>query len=316
MGPTASGKTALAIELTKTLPCEIISVDSALVYKGMNIGTAKPTAEELSEAPHQLIDIIEPTDSYDVAQFCDDAMRLIQQIHLRGNIPLLVGGTMMYFKALLEGLNELPPANKEIRAGIELLAAEQGWPAVHAELAKVDEKSAQRLKPTDSQRLQRALEVYRISGRPLSEWHEIKAQAPLNDSQFNILQFAISPQSRTVLHQRIAHRFEKMVGQGFLEEVIQLLAEYPQLTPTTPSMRAVGYRQAWEHIRGENDLAEFIERGVIATRQLAKRQMTWMRGWPNLTWLQTNESGGLVLEPKEYAEIPPAEVILARVKSV
>lgn len=311
MGPTAAGKTDLAIELFEHLPCELISVDSALIYKGMDIGTAKPDAETLARAPHALIDILEPTQSYSVADFYHDAQAEMQRVAQAGKIPLLVGGTMMYFKVLSEGIAALPSADQAVRDEINAMAQTHGWPHVHAELAKVDPESAARLKPTDSQRIQRALEVFRASGKTLSQyWAEQEAakqraqklalagKASDNDYTetnsmlppvpFELVSLAVAPSERRVLHERIALRFEQMLQQGFLAEVSGLRAR-GDLDLSLPSMRCVGYRQAWQHLDGDYDYAHMKERGIIATRQLAKRQLTWLRGWRDLHWLETGD---------------------------
>ncbi|MGL6071385.1 tRNA (adenosine(37)-N6)-dimethylallyltransferase MiaA [Craterilacuibacter sp.] len=274
MGPTASGKTGLALELARRYPLEIISVDSALVYRDMDIGTAKPGMAEMAACPHHLIDIIAPTEAYSAAQFNDDATRLIHEISARGNIPLLAGGTMLYFKALREGLSELPQADAMLRARLDQEAAELGWPAMHARLAELDPITAARLAPGDAQRIQRALEVIELSGQRLSSLH---AQGRTDAAPFDMLPLALIPSERAWLHQRIALRFELMLQAGFLDEVNALRQKYPELTLTLPSMRCVGYRQAWEHLDGLYDSASFIDKGVAATRQLAKRQLTWLR---------------------------------------
>jgi tRNA dimethylallyltransferase len=274
-GPTAAGKTALALALARRWPMEIVSVDSALVYRGMDIGTAKPSAAEQAAAPHHLLDLIDPSQSYSAAQFVADARRLVDQIRARGRWPLLVGGTMMYFKALLDGIDEMPPADPAIRAAIDAEAAQVGWPAMHAKLAEVDPVTAARLKPNDSQRIQRALEVWRAGGTPLSALHQrAQRDAPPRDGAL----LALEPASRAWLHARIAQRFEAMLEAGFLEEVRRLRAD-PALELDLPSMRCVGYRQAWEALDAGDppDLADIRERGVAATRQLAKRQITWLR---------------------------------------
>lgn len=283
MGPTASGKTDLAIELTQRLPCEIISVDSALIYKGMDIGSAKPTAEELAQAPHRLIDIIDPATSYSAADFREDALKHMQEITAAGKIPLLVGGTMMYFKVLLEGLSPVPTSQPEIRQAIEAEAQVKGWEALHTELASYDPESAARLHPNDAQRVCRAIEVYRIAGKTLAELSQDKGQA----LPYDVKQFAIAPMEKTVLHERIERRFNLMVNAGFEDEV-RALYEREDLNLDLPSMRCVGYRQMWEHLDGKLDHKEMIFRGVVATRQLAKRQMTWLKSWNNLTWLDSN----------------------------
>lgn len=280
MGPTASGKTGVAVELVKHLPCEIISVDSALVYRHMNIGTAKPDAATLAAAPHHLIDIIEPVQSYSAAQFREDALRLMREITARGNIPLLAGGTMLYFKALQHGLDDLPQADAALRAELDEKAQRLGWAVLHAELARLDPATAQRLQPTDAQRIQRALEVCILSGRPMSEILGGETAAPL---LYAVMAIALAPGDRSVLHSRIAHRFDAMLEQGLIEEVKWLRAHYPSLTPAMPSMRCVGYRQAWQYLDGEYDFAALREKGVAATRQLAKRQLTWLRSMSNVT---------------------------------
>ena len=274
-GPTASGKTALALALARRWPVEIVSVDSALVYRGMDIGTAKPSAAEQAAAPHHLLDIIGPEQSYSAAQFVADARRLIAGIRARGRWPLLVGGTMMYFKALVDGIDEMPAADLAIRAAIDAEAAQLGWPALHARLAEVDPITAARLKPNDSQRIQRALEVWRASGTPLSTLHRrAQREAPPPDGAL----VALEPASRPWLHERIARRFDAMLESGFLDEVRRLRAN-PALHLDLPSMRCVGYRQAWEalDVADPPDLADLRERGIAATRQLAKRQITWLR---------------------------------------
>jgi tRNA dimethylallyltransferase len=285
MGPTASGKTDLAIRLRAILPVEIISVDSALIYKGMDIGTAKPTAEEQALAPHRLIDIRDPSQSYSAADFRADALKEMADIVAQGRIPLLVGGTMLYFKALLEGLSPLPAADPEVRAAIEAEASEFGWDAMHAKLAKIDPVSAARIHPNDPQRLSRALEVFAISGKTLTELVETQGEA----LPYQVHQFAIAPQERSVLHHRIEHRFEKMVSEGLNDEV-SALYERGDLHPDLPSIRCVGYRQWWSYLSGEYDESEAIYRGICATRQLAKRQLTWLRSWPNVTWLDAKNS--------------------------
>ncbi len=282
MGPTASGKTDPAIQLRKKYPVEIISVDSALIYRGMDIGTAKPTAEELAQAPHRLINILDPSEAYSVADFRQDALREMQAIACEGKIPLLVGGTMLYYKALLEGLSPLPAADPHIRQEIELQAQQIGWEGLHTELQQIDPISAARIHPNDPQRLSRALEVYRISGKTLTELTKTKGE-PI---PFRIKQFAIAPKDRAELHRRIELRFEKMVQSGFEEEVKALYAR-DDLHPDLPSIRCVGYRQMWEYLDGKGSLDEAIFRGVCATRQLAKRQITWLRSWDDLTWLDS-----------------------------
>lgn len=282
MGPTASGKTALAIELCQALPCEIISVDSALIYRDMNIGTAKPSAQELAQAPHRLIDILDPAQSYSVAEFRNDALSAMHEITQRGRIPLLVGGTMMYYKALTEGLSTLPTADPLVRAEIEKQAAEFGWQALHQSLQAIDPVSAKRIHPNDPQRLARALEIYRISGKSMTELSLNKQPS----APYHFSQFAIAPNDRKVLHDRIAQRFDIMLQSGFEEEVLGLKAR-EDLHLDLPSMRCVGYRQMWQYLNGENTYQEMREKGLAATRQLAKRQLTWLRSWQNLHWLDT-----------------------------
>jgi tRNA dimethylallyltransferase len=280
MGPTASGKTALAMELYDKLPCELVSVDSALVFKDMDIGTAKPTEEELSKYPHHLIDLIDPTEAYSVADFCRDAFRVINEIKSRGNIPVLVGGTMMYFKGLIEGISPLPEAHLEIRAQLEKEAAEKGWQALHDELKAVDPVSAERIHPNDPQRITRALDVYRQTGNTLTQLSQTKGKK----LEGNILQYAIAPKERADLHERIAQRYQIMIEQGFENEVKKLKAR-GDLNDDLPSIRCVGYRQMWQYLSGEMDHEEMVFRGICATRQLAKRQLTWLRNWPDLQWL-------------------------------
>ncbi|MBI1282764.1 MAG: tRNA (adenosine(37)-N6)-dimethylallyltransferase MiaA [Thiobacillus sp.] len=277
MGPTASGKTALAVSLVEQFPLEIISVDSALVYRGMDIGTAKPDAATLARAPHHLLDIRNPAEAYSAAAFCEDARRLMADIVARGKVPLLVGGTMLYFRALLQGLDDLPRADPTVRQNLERAAAVRGWPALHAELALADPVTAARLAPNDSQRIGRALEILQLAGKPMSALLD-RAQAAL---PYRVLQLALIPSDRAVLHQRIAARFDAMLAEGLLEEVQTLRRTYA-LTAAMPSMRAVGYRQAWSYLDGEIDLAALRERGIAATRQLAKRQLTWLRSWPDV----------------------------------
>jgi tRNA dimethylallyltransferase len=279
MGPTASGKTSLAVEMYERFPIDLISVDSALVYKGMDIGTAKPDPGTLAKAPHHLIDIIDPTQTYSAAQFRQDAVRLMAESTREGKIPVLVGGTMLYYKSLQDGLSGLPEADPEVRDAIDAEAlAAGGWPAMHRKLAEVDSETALRLKPTDSQRIQRALEVYRITGMAMSELFKRQSGEVL---PYRVLKIALQPSDRSVLHQRIAERFDAMVHHGFMEEVKALLEEYPSLEPDMPSMRCVGYRQALEYLRGEVSREEFREKGIAATRQLAKRQLTWLRSMPD-----------------------------------
>ncbi len=274
MGPTASGKTELALCLARQLAVEIVSVDSALVYRGMDIGSAKPDAEQRARVPHHLIDILDPTQSYSAARFRADALTCMAEITARGRVPLLVGGTMLYFKALKEGLDPLPQADARLRAEIDQRAARTGWPALHAELARLDPPTAARLQPTDAQRIQRALEVCLTSGRPMSELLGRAGDA----LPYRLLEIALLPSDRSVLHRRIAQRFEAMLRAGLLDELRRLRATYP-LHAELPSMRCVGYRQAWAYLEGRTDEAGFRERALAATRQLAKRQMTWLRSW-------------------------------------
>lgn len=289
MGPTAAGKTDLAIALHKTLGAQIISVDSAMVYRGMDIGTAKPSAEELARAPHRLIDIRDPADAYSVADFVADAQREVEVVSQRGQTPLLAGGTMLYFKALLEGLSPMPPADPVIRADIEAQAARLGWPELHARLSEVDPQTAARLHPNHSQRISRALEVFYTSGRALSDWQGRPEGGLL--PHYNWVLIALAPQSRSVLHQRIEKRFDQMLATGFLDEVHGLV-QRGDLHSDLPSMRAVGYRQVWQHIVGEVDYETMRANGVAATRQLAKRQLTWLRSWHGLSWINTlNQQG-------------------------
>ncbi len=282
LGPTASGKTACALALAEALPVEIVSVDSALVYRDMDIGTAKPTPAELAACPHHLIDIVSPEEAYSAAHFRADALRIMDDIAARGRIPLLAGGTMLYFKALREGLSDLPPADPTLRTEIDRAAAQRGWPALHAELAALDPDAAARLEPTDAQRIQRALEIVRLTGRPLAESYARRAMSP---PPWRLLPIALTPSDRSVLHARIEQRFEQMLAAGLLDEVRRLRTRY-RLDLGMPSMRCVGYRQAWEHLDGLYDLDTLRFKGIAATRQLAKRQLTWQRQfretWPEL----------------------------------
>jgi len=283
MGPTASGKTDAAVELLQHYPVEIISVDSALVYQGMDIGTAKPSAEILKIAPHHLIDIIPPMQAYSAASFSQDALRLMQEITARGKVPLLVGGTMLYFKALENGLNGLPEANPMIREQLDQEAEAIGWPAMHQKLAAIDPESASRLMPNDMQRIQRALEVYEITGQTMTALYQQQTEQANQALPYDVLKIALVPSDRKVLHERIAKRFKQMLANGFVGEVKQLLAQYPNLTADTTAMRCVGYRQALLYLEGEYDIDELCDRGIFATRQLAKRQLTWLRGMQALS---------------------------------
>lgn len=297
MGPTASGKTDLAIALHEKLGAEIISVDSALVYRGMDIGTAKPDAEELARAPHRLIDIRDPAEPYSAADFCRDARREMAAIVEQGRIPLLVGGTMLYFKALLEGLSDMPASDPAVRTAIEAEAQVKGWPAMHQMLSEVDSETAASLHPNHSHRIARALEVYRLSGRPISEWRSGKSDGLLN--KYRWVQLALAPQKRQVLHARIEQRFDRMLQAGFVEEVRELY-ERGNLGPDLPSIRAVGYRQVWGYLAGDYGYDEMRQKGIAATRQLAKRQLTWLRGWQGLQWLESDHAEG---SPERFQEI-------------
>jgi len=289
MGPTASGKTDLAISLCKRFPCDVISVDSALIYRGMDIGTAKPDAQTLARTPHRLIDIRDPEESYSAGEFVRDAYREMDEIFAAGRIPLLVGGTMMYFRALTEGIAALPSADEAIRLAIDTEAEERGWPALHAELQQVDPVAAERIKPNDRQRIQRALEVYRSSGTPLSVWH--RDSAPQRDD-IRYLKIGLSIEPRSVLHARIAQRLDIMVNGGFIEE-LQQLRERPGLVADCPAMRSVGYRQFWRYLDGEYSRDEAKDRALFATRQLAKRQITWLRSETNVFLLDPLEAGAI-----------------------
>ncbi len=276
MGPTASGKTDIAIRLCKRFPCDIISVDSALVYRGMDIGTAKPDVETLRRAPHQLIDIRDPEESYSAGDFVRDARAAIDSSIAEGRMPLLVGGTMMYFRALTEGIAELPAANIDIRAQIDREADDKGWPAMHAELEQVDPALAERLNPNDSQRIQRALEVFRVSGKPLSEWQRDAAAHGGNTGDIEFLKIALQIEPRELLHARIKQRLDRMIASGFEEEMLTLRAR-PKLIKDSSAMRSVGYRQFWKYLDGDYSREEARDRALFATRQLAKRQLTWLR---------------------------------------
>ena len=287
MGPTASGKTGVAVELVQRLPVELISVDSALVYRDMDIGTAKPDTATLARAPHHLIDIIDPTEAYSAAAFRHDALRLMADITARGKVPLLVGGTMLYFKALREGLSELPQADPEVRAALDAEIAQHGIKYMHQQLALVDAETAARLEPTDTQRIQRAMEIFRITGQPMSALFKLQTQHKM---PFRILSIALIPSDRAQLHARIAARFKTMLELGLLDELRMLRSKYP-LHPDLPSMRCVGYRQAWQFIEGEINEAQLLETGIVATRQLAKRQLTWLRSMPDNIELDCLASG-------------------------
>ncbi|QSP94577.1 tRNA (adenosine(37)-N6)-dimethylallyltransferase MiaA [Marinobacter salinisoli] len=309
MGPTASGKTDLAIELCRRLPCDIISVDSALIYRTMDIGTAKPSAQELAAAPHRLIDICDPAETYSAADFRRDALAEMATISQAGRIPLLVGGTMMYYKALLHGMSGLPAASAEVRAALEREADERGWQALHADLEAVDPVAAGLIHPNNRQRLLRALEVYRLTGKPISSfWQAEFGNSSANqrdgvedftyftqwqadefpDLPYTVVQLAVAPSKRSQLHERIYQRFLNMLEQGFLDEVRALMAR-GDLHPGLPSTRCVGYRQAWEYLAGDTDYEAFVNKGVAATRQLAKRQLTWLRKWSDVVWLDSDD---------------------------
>ena len=310
-GPTASGKSAAALALATVRRIEIVSMDSALVYRGMDIGTAKPTPDEQVRVPHHLIDIRDPSQAYSAAEFAVDAGRLVREIHARGALPVLVGGTFLYLKALSEGLAAMPSADPQVRAELEAQAAREGWPALHAELARIDPPTAARLAPNDSQRIQRALEVYRLSGRPLSQWHTqgvdqapSRATAPMAPT----LLVCLEPQERAWLHERIALRFSQMLEAGFLDEVRRLRAR-PDLTIDLPAMRCVGYRQAWEWLDAAEagsprPASELVERGVAATRQLAKRQLTWLRGLPGRRVVACDAPDALAQVLRAAQEVP------------
>lgn len=313
MGPTAAGKTDLALALTKCLPCDIISVDSALIYKGMDIGTAKPDKAFQEKAPHRLIDIIEPYENYSVAQFYADAYQEMQSITAEGRVPLLVGGTMMYYRIIQQGIANLPSADESVRQVIAEDAKKFGWAYIHKQLAELDPDSAARIKNTDPQRLQRALEVYRVTGKTMSQLWKDQQDVPgkssgadytqrnsqndvLSDKShglpplpYRFVNFSIAPQERKELHKRIEKRFDQMLDAGFLEEVERLYRQ-PEITADMSSMRCVGYRQAWDYLDEKLSFHEMRERGIIATRQLAKRQLTWLRSWPNLYQLDTNDT--------------------------
>jgi tRNA dimethylallyltransferase len=285
MGPTASGKTGLAVELAARFPFEIVNVDSAQIYRHMDIGTAKPDRAVLRRAPHHLIDLVDPTERYSAARFCEDANELLPEIYARQKVPLLTGGTMLYFKTLVEGLSELPAADPDTRLVIDTMAQESGWAVLHAELERIDPETAARLQPQDAQRIQRALEVFYLTGQPMSA---LIARGRAKGSAYRFVSLALQPSERAVLHERIAQRFEIMLELGLIGEVRRLREQF-DLNPSLPSMRAVGYRQVWQYLDGEFGLRELREKGVAATRQLAKRQLTWLRSWrdaENLDCLQ------------------------------
>ena len=280
MGPTASGKTALAVAWAQQLDTEVISVDSALVYRGLDIGSAKPDAATRALAPHHLVDVRDPHEVFSAADFAREALPPMQALAARGRVPLLVGGTGLYFSALLRGLSDLPEADPALRAVIAAEAAERGWAALHAQMAAVDPAAGLRIKPQDAQRITRALEVFRTTGRPISAWQQEGLHRVF---PFRVLRLVLAPADRAVLHERIAQRFEQMMADGFLDEVRRLRAD-PRLHPDLPSMRAVGYRQAWHHLDGDTDAGEFRAQAIAATRQLAKRQITWLRAQADARW--------------------------------
>lgn len=287
MGPTASGKSTVALEIAAELGCEIVSVDSAQIYRGMDIGTAKPDHATREQVPHHLIDVVEPHESYSAARFRDDALVLMREITERGKIPLLVGGTMLYFKALTEGLNDLPEADPAVRLVIDTMADEKGWPAVHQDLARIDPQSAARIQPNDTQRIQRALEIFYITGKSMTA---LLAKPKYVYLPYRLVSIALVPEDREWLHRSIAERFELMLELGLIGELRKLRAKY-SLEPTMPSMRAVGYRQVWGYLDGEYPLNVLREKGVFATRQLAKRQLTWLRGLHDVTRIDSAYEG-------------------------
>ena len=297
MGPTASGKTDLAMAISDHLPVELVSVDSALVYRGLDIGSAKPTAEELARYPHHLIDICDPSESYSAGRFREDALAVMAEISGRGKIPLLVGGTMLYFRALLHGMAEMPAADPAFRAEIEARAEKEGWPALHRELERVDPQLAAELHPNHSVRIERALEVYHLTGKTMTRLRAEQESDALVE-HYRIQQLAIVPRDRAILHQRIAQRFERMLENGFIEEVKALRAR-GDLHEDLPAIRAVGYRQVWQYLAGELDYAQMVEAGIAATRQLAKRQLTWLRRWPDLERIYAQEPGGEIRKTDE-----------------
>ncbi len=318
MGPTAAGKTDLAIALAEHLPCDIISVDSAQIYREMDIGTAKPEAAILARAPHQLLDILDPSEAYSAARFRRDALTAMRHSVAAGRIPLLVGGTMLYFKALLYGISDMPPADPEVRAAIEREACEHGWESVHRQLALHDPVAALRINASDTQRLQRALEVYLVSGKNMTEWQQGRASANAQkcvqtrlagDLPGNIVQLALAPVDRSVLHRRIEQRFRAMVEGGLVEEVRKLWRR-PDLHAGLPSMRSVGYRQVVDYLEGRLDREQMISAGIVATRQLAKRQLTWMRSWRQLNWIQTDAAGSMVQTPEPVVGMTPLEAAI------
>lgn len=299
MGPTASGKTDLAISLLEHLPVELINVDSAQIYQQMDIGTAKPDSETLSKAPHRLLSFCDPADAYSAADFANDAKKEIADIHSMGRIPLLVGGSMLYFKVLLEGLSDLPSADADIRKGIQEQADREGWASVHQQLQLVDSITAEKLHPNHSQRIQRALEVYKITGTPLSELQS-QSQGGI-EQDYDVRQYALVLQNRALLHQRIEQRFMAMMEAGFASEVEQLF-QRGDLHADLPSIRAAGYRQLWDYFEGYCGLDEAVEKAIIATRQLAKRQQTWLRNWPNCQQIQVDNQQGYLDQKDLYKD--------------
>jgi tRNA dimethylallyltransferase len=285
MGPTASGKTQLALQIAKEIPCEIISVDSAMVYRTMDIGTAKPSFEQKNEVVHHLIDIRDPADPYSAAEFMRDAISLVDSIHARQRVPLFVGGTMLYFRAFQEGLSPLPSANLMVRAKLSSEAQVIGWPAMHSRLAHVDPIAASRINPSDPQRIQRALEVYELTGKPMTAWWQ---DSKTTEAPYQVVNMAIAPPQRALLHARIAARFEFMLAQGFIAEVEKLYLR-GDLHMNLPSIRSVGYRQVWKYLQGQWQYSEMIERATAATRQLAKRQLTWLRRWNSIQWFDSED---------------------------
>lgn len=304
MGPTAAGKTDLALALARVLPCELVSVDSALVYRGMDIGTAKPDRATLEAFPHHLVDIRDPAEAYSAAEFRCDALAVMADITARGRIPLLVGGTMLYFKALLDGLADMPGADAEVRAELEAQGQRDGWSVLHEELRAVDPQSAARIHPNDPQRLVRALEVFKVSGMTMSELRLRQSEDSSGEGRFpyTVAQLAIAPAQRQMLHERIAQRFDLMLEQGFVAEV-ERLHRRGDLHAELPSIRAVGYRQVWEHLEGRLSAPLMRERGIIATRQLAKRQFTWLRSWENVHWLDSVDCDNLPRALKYLAAV-------------
>jgi tRNA dimethylallyltransferase len=285
MGPTASGKTQLALQIAKEIPCEIISVDSAMVYRTLDIGTAKPSFKQQNEVLHHLIDIRDPANPYSAAEFMRDAIALVSSIHARQRVPLLVGGTMLYFRAFQEGLSPLPSADLTVRAKLSSEAQVIGWPAMHSRLARVDPIAASRINPADPQRIQRALEVYELTGKPMTAWWQ---DSKATEVPYQVVNMALAPAQRPLLHARIAERFECMLAQGFIAEVEKLFLR-GDLHMHLPAIRSVGYRQVWKYLQGQWQYAEMIERATAATRQLAKRQLTWLRHWNSIQWFDSED---------------------------